>query len=155
MAAESVDGLIEKAPPLAGHGLTLGGRRVGLNALPQFVVQRNPRVECAHLRLHRIKSGPQFGVSSHGLQVADHAHGVVQRLGQPVKRVHAVLVSAFARLGGDRLQSRSGLRQQFGRCRCDVGGAYAVEGNAEFDREERIGWFGAGHPLKVSSRGRR
>jgi hypothetical protein len=111
MTAKGVDGLMEEAPAFACRRLALRGGREGLDALPQPVVQRNPRVEGAHLRLYRIESRPQLGVGGYRLQVLHHSHGVVQRLRQPVECIHTVPVGAFAGQAGDGIEARACLRE--------------------------------------------
>ena len=81
------------------------GRGVRLDALPQPRMQRNPRIECADLRLHGIERGAQLRVGGHRFQVPDHAHGIVERLGQLVERPHGVVEGSLPRRGGDGLQA--------------------------------------------------
>ena len=64
--------------------------------LPQARVQRNAGVERADLGLHGVEGGAQFGIRGHALQVAHHAHGPIERLGQRVQRVQRVVERAFA-----------------------------------------------------------
>jgi hypothetical protein len=118
------------------------------------MVERNSRIKGAHFRLRGVEGGAQFGVSRHRLEVPYHAHGVIQRFGQPVERVHAVLVGALAGQMRDGIEARARLGQQFGGGGPDIGRADAVERNAEFDGQERVGCFGTGHsPFRVPAEG--
>ena len=99
--------------------------------LPEAGVQRNAGVERADLGLRGVEGGAQLGIRGHALQVAHHAHGPIQRLGQLVQRVQRVVERPRAIRRGERGEACAGLAQQLGGGGLHVLGAYPVERNAE------------------------
>jgi len=92
-------------------------------------------VERADPRLDGVERGAQFRVGGHRFEVLHHSHGAIQRFHQVVQGAHGVLEGALASLGGDGIQARARLAQQFRGGGLDVGGAYAVEWNSKLKRK--------------------
>ena len=148
VTAEIVHGFGQEALPLARETGAFRGGGIRLDPFPQPCLKGDARVERADLRLHGVERGAQFRVGGHRLQVPHHSHGAIQRFRQVVQRAHGVGEGALAGLGGDGIQARARLAQQFRGGGLDVGGAYAVEWNSELKRKERIRLAGVRHSIQ-------
>ena len=105
-----------------------------------------PRVELAGQRLDGVVGGAQLRIGGHALQVPDHAHGVVQPLGQRVqgRSVFSKVRALAAAPPGRRACARASSEQSPDRG-LDVLGADPVEGNAELDRKQGVVRMGFWH----------
>ena len=148
VAAEGVDGFVEITPAHSGEGGRLPGAGIGPDCRPKGSVQRNARIEGAHLRLHGVEGGAQFRVGGHGLEVPHHAHGVIERLGDVVQRAHGVFEGTLARKSGDGFDSGARAAQQFGCGGPHVFGMDFVERDPESNRKKWILHSIAGHHTK-------
>ncbi len=147
--AEPFDGLDQVAAAFSGKGGAFGSLRISLDRLPEPGMEGDSGTERADLRLDGVPRGAQLRVGGHGFEMANHAHGEIERLGERVERPQSVVPGALAVGRGDGFEARAGVAEQAGRSRFHAGGADAIEGNAEADLEKRIGVGGAHLPDRI------
>jgi hypothetical protein len=88
---EIVHRLGQEPPPRPRQAARFLGRGVALQHLPQPLVERDARMQLAHLGLHLVDRRAQVRMGGNRLQMLHNRHGPVQRFGQLVERPHRVL----------------------------------------------------------------
>ena len=145
MAAEAGDGLVEEAAALAGERGGFGGGGEGFEVEPEAGFERDAGIEGADIGLRGVEGGAEFGIGGDAFEVADHAHGPIERFGESVEGVEGIVEGARGGGRGEGGEAGAGSGEEGGAGGFDVFGADAVERDPELGVEQGVGVGRTGH----------